>query len=270
LEQKHSISFSGDSLPRFYDEGLGPVIFADYAADLARRVAAAKPANVLEIAAGTGIVTRALRDALDTSAKLIATDLSPAMLEIARPKFRAEEAVAFQPADALALPFADASFDVVACQFGIMFYPDKNQGNREAFRVLKPGGRYIFSVWDAHRNVPFARLAHELATRLFPADPPQFMKVPFSYGFDAAQDSLVALGFSDVTASVVAIDKPIPDTRLFATGVVGGSPFSDQLQARGMTIEPVIDQLTQEYDRAFGVPGRMPLRAIVFEARKPS
>jgi SAM-dependent methyltransferase len=166
------------------------VIFADYAADLARRVAAAEPANVLEIAAGTGIVTRALRDAAARS-ELVATDLSPAMLEIARPKFRADETVTFQPADALALPFADASFDVVACQFGIMFYPDKDQGNREAFRVLKPGGRYIFSVWDAHRNVPFARIAHELATRLFPNDPPQFMKVPFSYGFDAAQDSLV-------------------------------------------------------------------------------
>ena len=267
--EKNSISFAGGSLPQFYDEGLGPVIFADYATDLARRVAAAKPANVLEIAAGTGIVTRALRDALDASAKLVATDLSQAMLEIAKPKFRPDETVTFQPADALALPFADASFDVIACQFGIMFYPDKDQGNREAFRVLKSGGRYIFSVWDAHRNVPFARIAHELATRLFPVDPPQFMKLPFSYGFDAAQDSLVALGFKDVTAAVVAVDKAIPDTRLFATGVVGGSPFSDQLAARGMAIEPVIDQLTTEYERAFGKPGRMPLRAIVFEARKP-
>ena len=268
--EKNSISFAGGNLTRFYDENLGPVIFADYAADLARRIAALKPANVLEIAAGTGIVTRALRDALDPVVKLVATDLSPAMLEVARPKFRPDENVTLQPADALALPFADASFDAVACQFGIMFYPDKDQGNREAFRVLRPGGRYVFSVWDAHRNVPFARLAHALATRLFPVDPPQFMKVPFSYGFDAAQDSLVAAGFKDVTAAVVAVDKAIPDTRLFATGVVGGSPFSDQLKARGMAIEPVIEQLTAEYDRAFGVPGRMPLRAIVFEARKPA
>lgn len=268
--EKNSISFAGGNLTRFYDENLGPVIFADYAADLARRIAALKPASVLEIAAGTGIVTRALRDALEPMAKLVATDLSPAMLAIARPKFRPDENVTLQPADALALPFADASFDAVACQFGIMFYPDKDQGNREAFRVLKPGGRYIFSVWDAHRNVPFARIAHALAMRLFPVDPPQFMKVPFSYGFDAAQDSLVAAGFKDVTASVVVVDVGIPDTRLFATGVVGGSPFGEQLTARGMAVEPVIDQLTQEYQRAFGVPGRMPLRAIVFEARKPA
>lgn len=268
--EKNSIAFTGGDLPRLYDEGLGPVIFADYAADMARRVAAAKPANVLEIAAGTGIVSRALRDALPGSARLVSTDLSPAMLEIARPKFRPGEAVTLQQADALALPFADATFDLVACQFGVMFYPDKDKGYREAIRVLKPGGRYIFSVWDAHRNVPFSRIAHALAERLIPVDPPQFMKVPFSYGFDAAQDSLIAAGFKDVTAAVVAIDKAIPDTRLFATGVVGGSPFADQLAARGMAIEPVIDQLTQEYDRAFGNPGRMPLRAIVFEARKPS
>jgi SAM-dependent methyltransferase len=267
--EKDSISFGGGNLPHFYDQNLGPVIFVDYAADMARRVAASKPANVLEIAAGTGIVTRALRDALPTSAKLVATDLSPDMLAIAKTKFASGESLAFQPADAQALPFPDASFDVLACQFGVMFYPDKDKGHREALRVLKPGGRYIFSVWDAHRNVPFARIANELATRLFPADPPQFMKVPFSYGFDAAQDSLVAAGFSDVTAAVVAVDKVIPDTRLFATGVVGGSPFSDQLLARGMAIEPVVDALTTEYERAFGIPGRMPLRAIVFEARKP-
>lgn len=267
--EKNSISFAGSDLPRLYDEGLGPVIFADYAADMARRVAAAKPANVLEIAAGTGIVSRALRDALPGSTSLVSTDLSPAMLEIAGPKFRAGENVTLQPADALSLPFGDASFDVVACQFGVMFYPDKDKGHREALRVLKPGGRYIFSVWDAHRNVPFARIANALAERLIPADPPQFMKVPFSYGFDPAQDSLVAAGFADVAAYVISIDKAIPDTRLFATGVIVGSPFADQLKARGIAIEPVIDQLTDEYDRAFGKPGRMPLRAIVFEARKP-
>lgn len=270
LEQKNSIAFAGGNLPRFYDEGLVPVIFADYAADMARRVSILNPGSVLEIAAGTGIVTRALRDALAPAAKLVATDLSPAMLEIAKPKFRAGEAVTFQPADALALPFADGSFDVVACQFGTMFYPDKDKGHREAFRVLKPGGRYIFNVWDAHRNVPFARIAHELVLRLMPDDPPPFMKIPFGYGFDPIQDSLVAAGFADVTAFVVAIDKALPDARLFATGVVGGTPFGDQLAARGMAIEPVIGQLAQEYERAFGVPGRMPLRALVFEARKPA
>jgi SAM-dependent methyltransferase len=265
---KNTISFGDSDLAHFYDVGLGPVIFADYAADMARRVAAAKPRTVLEIAAGTGIVTRALRDALPATASLTATDLSPGMLEIAKAKFTGDENVAVQPADALALPFPDASFDVVACQFGVMFYPDKDKGHREAMRVLKPGGRYIFSVWDAHRNNPFARVVQEMIERVFPVDPPQFMKVPFSYGFDAIQDSLLGDGLPELTAHVIAVDKTIPDVRLFAAGMVLGSPFRDQLKARGIAPEPAVDNLTKEYERAFGSPARMRLRAIVYEARK--
>src|SRR5688500_11332034 len=118
-----SASFVG-SIPQYYDQGLGPIIFADYAADMAQRAAAGDPARVLETAAGTGIVTRKLRDALPVDAHLTATDLNPPMLEIARAKFRAGEQVEFQPADATALPFADASFEAVVCQFGLMFFPD--------------------------------------------------------------------------------------------------------------------------------------------------
>ena len=156
------------SIPQYYDQGLGPIIFADYAADIAQRAAAGNPLRVLETAAGTGIVTRRLRDALPADAHLIATDLNPPMLDIARAKFRAGEQVAFQPADAVALPFADQSFDAVVCQFGIMFFPDKARSCAEVFRVLAPGGRYLFSVWDSHRHNPFGRIAHEVAGSFFP------------------------------------------------------------------------------------------------------
>jgi SAM-dependent methyltransferase len=117
-------SFVGN-IPQHYDQGLGPIIFAEYAADIARRVAAGNPARVLETAAGTGIVSRKLRDALTADARLTATDFNPPMLEIARAKFRPGEQIGFQPADAVAPPFADASFDAVVCQFGVMFFPDK-------------------------------------------------------------------------------------------------------------------------------------------------
>jgi ubiquinone/menaquinone biosynthesis C-methylase UbiE len=162
------------STPQHYDEFLGPLIFVDYAADIAQRVAAGNPARVLETAAGTGIVTRKLRDALPARAHLTATDLNPPMLEVARTKFRTGEQVEFQPADAVALPFPDASFDAVVCQFGVMFFPDKGKSNSEVYRVLGPGGRYVFSVWDSHRYNPFGRIAHGVAGSFFPTDPPQF------------------------------------------------------------------------------------------------
>jgi ubiquinone/menaquinone biosynthesis C-methylase UbiE len=135
----NAASFTG-SIPQYYDQGLGPVIFAGYAADTAQRVAAGRPARVLETAAGTGIVTRKLRDALPAEAQLTATDLNPPMLDLAREKFRSGEPVSFQPADATALPFADASFDTIVCQFGLMFFPDKAASFSEARRALAPGG----------------------------------------------------------------------------------------------------------------------------------
>jgi SAM-dependent methyltransferase len=129
---------SSAPIPQHYDQGLGPMIFVDYAADIARRVASSNPMRVLETAAGTGIVTRKLRDALSKDARLTATDLNPPMLEIARAKFHAGEQVEFRPADAVALPFADGSFDAVMCQFGIMFFPDKAKSCSEVFAYSLP------------------------------------------------------------------------------------------------------------------------------------
>jgi len=168
-------------IPDHYDRGLGPMIFADYAADIARRVVASGPSRVLETASGTGIVTRRLRDCLRPGARLTATDLNPPMLAVARGKFRPGEQVEFRPADATALPFPDGAFDAVACQFGVMFFPDKDRSYREARRVLAPGGRYVFSVWDSHRHNPFGRIADEIARGFFPADPPPFYRVPFGH-----------------------------------------------------------------------------------------
>jgi SAM-dependent methyltransferase len=107
------------SIPEYYDRGLGPIIFADYAEHTARLVAGYAPSRVLETGAGTGIVTRRLRDLLPATTRLIATDLNPPMLEVARKKFRPDEPIEFQHADAMALPFADASFDAVVCQFSV-------------------------------------------------------------------------------------------------------------------------------------------------------
>jgi SAM-dependent methyltransferase len=267
--QNDSARFVG-SIPQHYDQSLGPLIFVDYAADLARRVAAANPTRVLETAAGTGIVTRRLRDVLPAGAHLTSTDLNPPMLEIARKKFRPNEQVEFQPADATALPFPDGSFDAVACQFGVMFYPDKDKSYREVYRVLAPGGRYLFNVWDAHRYNPFGRIAHETVGRFFPDNPPQFQSVPFSYPFEPIKDSLIAAGFSDIGVDVVRFRKQLPEPAMLARGLVYGSPIIDQVQARGgVEPEEIVDVMVREYRREFGDPAVMPLQAMAFSARKP-
>jgi SAM-dependent methyltransferase len=263
--------FTG-SIPQYYDQGLGPIIFADYAADTAQRAAATNPSRVLETAAGTGIVTRKLRDALTAGAHLTATDLNPPMLEIARGKFRAGEQVAFQPADALALPFANNSFDAVVCQFGLMFYPDKPKSFSEAYRVLAPGGRYLLSVWDSHRYNPFGRIAHEVAGRFFPTDPPQFYNVPFScHQIDPIKEYLTAVGFGDTDIAVIRQERKIPDIAAFAHAAVHGNPLIDQVRQRG-GVDPqrIVDALAQEFRREFGDPGRMSIQAMIISAMKPS
>jgi len=270
-------NFSG-SIPEHYDRGLGPVIFADYATEMAKRVAAAAPRRVLETAGGTGIVTRALRDALPAATRLTATDLNAPMLEISRAKFRTGEAIEFQPADATALPFADAAFDAVVCQLGLMFFPDKDKGHREALRVLAPGGRYHLSVWDSHRYNPFARIAHEVVGGFFPVDPPQFYQVPVNcHPIDPLKEALLSAGFADIRIAVVALQKTIPDLAAFARGAVYGNPLIDQIRARGgVDPERVVTALTDAFRREFpadpaqATAVRMPLQAIFYEAVKPA
>ena len=263
-------SFVG-SIPEHYDRSLGPVVFIDFAADIARRVAACGPARVLETAAGTGIVTRQLRDLLPAGTRLTATDLNPPMLDVARGRFRADESVDFRPADATTLPFPDDSFDAVVCQFGVMFFPEKDKSYREIHRVLTPGGRYLFNVWDAHRYNQFGRIAHEVAGGFFPADPPQFYKVPFSYHqIDAIKESLIGAGFVDINIAILRLEKEIPDAALFARGLIYGNPIIDQIRTRG-GVDPdrIVDAVAQKLRVEFGTdPGRMTLQAIIFSASK--
>jgi SAM-dependent methyltransferase len=262
-------SFVG-GIPEEYERGLGPIIFADYAADMVRRVAATQPLRVLETAAGTGIVTRLLRNLLPAEAHLIATDLNAPMLAVASGKFRPGEQVEFRPADATALPFPNCAFDAVACQFGVMFFPDKPASFREALRVLAPGGRYVFSVWDAHRRNPFGRIAHEVAASFFPTDPPGFYAVPFGYHhIDPIKEALLDTGFARIRIDVVSVEKEIPSVAAFARALVFGNPLVEQIRGRGGEPDGVADALTEALRREFGPdPGRMLLQAIVFEAER--
>jgi len=263
--------FIGD-IPEHYDAGLGPVIFADYAEDLARRVEASNPALVLEIAAGTGILSRKLRDRLPASVRLTVTDLNAPMLDLAQSKFRPGEQVEFQTADAMLLPFRDNSFDVVACQFGVMFFPDKDRCNREVFRVLEPGGVYHFNTWGSHADNPFGRIAHEVVAGFFPDDPPQFYKVPFSCPEpEPIRASLAEAGFVDIKTEFVARRGVIRDAQAFARGLIYGNPAIAEIRARGgVDPDDIVDAIVAALHAAFGKdPARMPLKILVFQASKP-
>jgi SAM-dependent methyltransferase len=262
--------FVGD-IPKFYDKHLGPIIFADYAADLARRAAALAPADVLELAAGTGISTVALRSALPHTTRIVATDLNPPMLEIAQAKLPTGANVTFQQADAMALPFPDAAFDLIVIQFGVMFFPDKPAAYKEARRVLKPGGALLFSAWGTLAANPYAEIANAAGEHFLPDNPPKFYLTPFGYA-DPAQvrADVSAGGFSDVSYDVVRFNKRVPDWRHFAQGAIYGNPMLADLIAGGVDPEAVITHIADELTRRFGPsPASLPLEATVYAARKP-
>jgi SAM-dependent methyltransferase len=262
--------FAGNSIPEHYDRGLGPVLFAGFGERIAQRAASYKPARVLEIAAGTGIVTRALRNHLAAGAELVATDLNAAMMEVAKAKFSAAERVAFRLADATDLPFPDAAFEVVVCQFGVMFFPDKLKSYREARRVLAKGGRYLFNVFDSLAFNPCPRIVGELLAATFKIDPPPFLQVPYGYSsLDPIVAALQAAGFHDVRIDVVNLRPPVADPQAFAAAFVLGSPLADQIRARGTDPLALVAAVEAALRQHALEDGHAPLRAIVFDAAAP-
>ena len=228
---------SPEKVVQHYDLDQGPSLFPNYADDLAHRLARLRHSNLLETAARTGFLTRKLHEMLPATTRITATDLVAVRLDVARPEFRERE-VAFQVTDALALPHPDNSFDVVVCQFGVMFFPDKDASYREAHRVLACGGHYLFNVWDSHRYNSFGGLLHEVVNRAS-ADGLGW-NAPFSYHeIDPIKESLLRAGFTNISATIVSLETTVPSA--------------------------VASPLTREFGPD---PFRMPLQAIVLEAQK--
>jgi ubiquinone/menaquinone biosynthesis C-methylase UbiE len=260
--------FAG-SIPEIYDRFLVPLIFEPYAVDLAGRVAALAPNDVLETAAGTGVLTRALGKQLPASTHIVATDLNQPMLDQAARRQHAG-AVEWKQADALALPFADASFDAVACQFGVMFFPDKVQGYKEARRVLRPGGRFLFSVWDDIAENEFADVVTQVLAEVFPGDPPRFMaRTPHGHhDVERIRQDLKAAGFADVAIEAVDARSRAPSARHVAVAYCQGTPLRNEIEARDASrLEEATSRAAAAVAQRFGtaaVDGR--IRAIVITA----
>jgi ubiquinone/menaquinone biosynthesis C-methylase UbiE len=223
-------AFAG-SIPALYHRLLGPLLFQPYAWDIAARAGALKPRHLLETAAGTGIVTGALMKEAK-QAEIYATDLNQAMLDVAAARLSSWR-VTFRQADAQDLPFPDGSFDAVVCQFGVMFFPDRLAAYREARRVLKPGGRFLFNVWDRLELNPVSAAIAGAVAGLFPDDPPSFLsRVPFGHHDRAAIEAeLRAAGFADIEAHTVEKSTTLVAGDA-AAGLCQGSPLRAEIEAR--------------------------------------
>jgi ubiquinone/menaquinone biosynthesis C-methylase UbiE len=226
-------AFAG-SIPALYDRFLGPLIFEPYTADLAARLADLREGPLLEIAAGTGIVTRALARRLAAGIAIVASDLNQAMLDFAASQGSARP-VTWQQADAQALPFADATFAAVACQFGVMFFPDKVAAFAQARRVLKPGGRLVFSVWGRLEDNEIPQVIHQAVAALFPGDPPGFLaRAPYGHHDVAViMEQVRQAGFTDIAVETVSLRSRAPAARDPAIGFCQGSPLRNEIEARG-------------------------------------
>ncbi len=225
--------FAG-SIPENYDRYMVPLIFERFAADLAQRAASLSPSAVLEIAAGTGVVTRALAPKLSPNASYVVTDLNQTMLDYAASRQARDGRIEWRQADAMALPFENAAFDLVCCQFGAMFYPDRSTAYREAKRVLKRGGHFLFNVWDRIEENVFANDVTNAVAKVFPSDPPRFLgRTPHGYHDTALiRSELEGAGFSNVAIETKAEQSRASSPRLVAVAYCQGTPLRNEIEAR--------------------------------------
>jgi len=261
--------FSG-SIPAAYDRYLGPILFQPYAEDLAARLPVKRTSSVLEMACGTGILTRVLRTCLPSKVKLIVTDLNEPMFRQAAAKFGKGEKVRWLEADVSDLPFDDRKFDAVVRQFGVMFVPDKALATREACRVLKRDGLFLFNVWDAMKHNKLGELAHRTIASYFKKDPPTFYQVPFSYHTRGEiRRVLKQAGFREIKTEVIAKIGKAKRAEDVASGLVEGNPMAVAIAKRDPSLLPVITEaVTAAITRRFGKRDiHAPMRAIVVQAR---
>lgn len=242
-----------------YERYLVPLIFEPYAADIATRVRSRSPQRVLEIAAGTGVVTRAMAATLEPEATIVATDLSQSMIDHAQTLGTAR-AVKWRQADVMALPFDDVEFDAVVCQFGAMFFPDKPAAFAEVHRVLRPGGVFVFNVWDRIETNEFADTVATAVALMFPDDPPGFLdRTPYGYSdASAIQRDLSGGGFltSRARVTVLAERSRADSASIPATAFCLGTPLKNEIEARDRTrLDEAVDVSTRALVARFGDVG---------------
>jgi SAM-dependent methyltransferase len=260
-------NFSG-SMPGNYDRYLGPAWFDAFGKDLAARLPAKPPGDVLEIACGTGLVTAYLRDRLDPSVRLIATDISKSMVDYAREKLKNRRGIEFREADAMKLPFGDGEFGAVVCAFGAMYFPDKALGLREIRRVLKPRGVLAFNVFDRKEENPASQACGAVFEELFPDDSGARFDTPYMLADTALLWRLVeAARFDSIAIETRKVAIQGVRARDLATGQIRGSPRVALVEQRGLSAEMVIERVAARLTAAGGDPFQSTAQCLVVEAK---
>jgi len=259
----------GGTIPAYYDSCLGPAWFDAFGADLVGRLPAGGSGDVLEIACGTGRVTRRLRASIDDTRRLVASDVSPAMLDYARKELGDGPGIEWRVADAGSLPFETGEFSAVVCAFGMMFVPDRRAAFREVRRVLKSGGTLLFSVWDRIEENPAAAINAEVVEGLFPGDAEVRFRTPYEmHDPGPLRQLLHETGFREARIERKRIQVDGVSARKIALGQIRGTPRSLFLEKRGASLDDVIEKVAAALTRAGGAdPWRGPASAVVVEAR---
>jgi SAM-dependent methyltransferase len=259
-----SATFAG---PQYYNDCLGPLWFDPFAADLVQRLPVDPAGDVLEIACGTGLVTRWLRERLSGSVRLVATDLSKVMLDFARAKLEALKDIEWHAADALKLPFDDSEFVAVVCGFGIMFVPDRQAALEEARRVVAKGGILLFNVWDRIEKNPHALVAAEALEGMFPGNPEMKYRTPYDMGDpDLLRQLLAGAGFRATCIETKRLPVAGADPRSIATGLIRGTPRAALIEQRHVSLEVAIERATDALTIAGGDPYSGQAQAVIVEA----
>jgi SAM-dependent methyltransferase len=271
-QEESDLDFSG-SVPELYDRFLVPLIFKAYADDLVARLDDLDVSSVLEVAAGSGVVTRAMAAGLSPSVALTATDLNQPMIDHAISTGTARP-VTWQAADVMALPFDDGSFDAVVCQFGVMFFPDRAAAYAEVARVLRPGGVFLFNVWDRIEDNEFADVVTQAVAGLWPEDPPAFLaRTPHGYYDEAViQDDVAAGGFlTRARFEVLEARSSATSCEIPAVAYCQGTPLRNEIEARdpARLVEATEVATTAIRDRFGSSDLDSKIRGYVITATKP-
>ncbi|MGO6719926.1 class I SAM-dependent methyltransferase [Rhizobium ruizarguesonis] len=243
-----------EGVAEFYDSLLVPILFEPYASEMAIVAERLKPGSILEVAAGTGALTRALRVTLDPATEIVATDLSQAMIDVGAPSLTMSR-THWMHADAQNLPFAPSMFDLVVCQFGVMFFPDKLKAYDEAKRVLRSGGRFLFTTWDSLPANDFARCVDECLASLFPSNPPNFLRnLSYSY-FDIAsiKAQMSSAGFDAISCDRIELTS-VAAAHDIAAAFCQGTPLREEIESRAPArISEIVDEVAEQMESRHGV-----------------